>query len=41
LQADPSAGKFHYLELQDAGHWLHADNPKGLHDMMLQRLSLL
>uniref|UniRef100_A0A7S1T8G2 AB hydrolase-1 domain-containing protein n=1 Tax=Tetraselmis chuii TaxID=63592 RepID=A0A7S1T8G2_9CHLO len=40
-RADPSAGKFHYLELEDAGHWLHADNPKGLHDMMLRRLSVL
>jgi len=39
--ADPHVGKFHYLELEDAGHWLHADNPKGLHDMMVARMSVL
>lgn len=28
--AGDQAGRSVYVELQDAGHWVHVDNPKGL-----------
>eukprot|EP00201_Polytomella_parva_P014919 CAMPEP_0175059434 /NCGR_PEP_ID=MMETSP0052_2-20121109/12431_1 /TAXON_ID=51329 ORGANISM="Polytomella parva, Strain SAG 63-3" /NCGR_SAMPLE_ID=MMETSP0052_2 /ASSEMBLY_ACC=CAM_ASM_000194 /LENGTH=432 /DNA_ID=CAMNT_0016324985 /DNA_START=195 /DNA_END=1493 /DNA_ORIENTATION=+ len=31
-------GKFRHLVLQDAGHWVHVDNPTGLLQMVLPRI---
>ena len=38
--AQPSSdrGTTRYWELPDAGHWLHADNPRGLVALMLPSL---
>lgn len=32
-------GRTRYHELPDAGHWVHADNPKGLVKLMLPSLA--
>jgi len=37
----PDSGALHHLELPNAGHWLHVDNPRGLHEMMLKGMSKL
>jgi pimeloyl-ACP methyl ester carboxylesterase len=38
--AQPAAvrGSTRYHELPDAGHWVHADNPRGLVQIMLPSL---
>jgi hypothetical protein len=27
------------MELPAAGHWIHVDNPKGLQEMMVERIA--
>jgi pimeloyl-ACP methyl ester carboxylesterase len=38
LQAAAAAGAIELLELPQAGHWLHTDDPDGLLDLLVTRL---